>query len=105
MPMRAALITGTVVSLATVSAWSVAATATIGSVPPLHLDWRHHFTGSYLALAAAPTGNAIELFAVVAFIYTACLFCAGMRARGRRERERAQQPGRDVARPMVGGRR
>ena len=37
----------------------------MGPLPALHLSW-HHPLASYLALAAAPTGNGRELFAVVA---------------------------------------
>jgi hypothetical protein len=50
----------------------------MGPVPPLHLSV-HHPVASYLALASAPTGNGLELFAVVAFIYAMCLFLAGWR--------------------------
>jgi alkylhydroperoxidase family enzyme len=85
--VKGALTTGSVLSLLAVSAWSVSTVATAPATPQLHLDWRHHFLASYMALAGAPTGNAAELFAVVAFIYALCLFCAGMRARGRRNRE------------------
>jgi hypothetical protein len=35
----------------------------------------------YAQLAAAPTGNGAELFAVVAFIYAACLLVSGWRQR------------------------
>ena len=73
---------GTVVSLLVVGAWSVLGAATLGPVPPLHLSV-HHPVASYLALAAAPTGNAAGLFAVVAAIYTLCLFAA-LRRRGQR---------------------
>ncbi len=83
--MKRGLVAGTVVSLIVVGFWSAAAAA-IGPVPPLHQD-RHHLVASYLALAAAPTGNAAELFAVVAVIYAVCLFPAAMRrARTRRGR-------------------
>ena len=78
---------GTVLSLLVVGAWSVIGAATLGPVPPLHLSV-HHPVASYLALAAAPTGNAAELFAVVAVIYALCLFCAGWR--------RARQGARDA---------
>ena len=84
--MKRGLVAGTVVSLIVVGFWSAAAAATIGPVPPLHLSV-HHLVASYLALAAAPTGNAAELFAVVAVIYAVCLFTAAMRrARTRRGR-------------------
>ena len=83
--MKRGLVAGTVVSLIVVGFWSAAAAA-MGPVPPLHLGV-HHPVASYLALAAAPTGNAAELFAVVAVIYAVCLFPAAMRrARTRRGR-------------------
>ena len=83
--MTRGLVAGTVVSLIVAGFWSAAAAA-IGPVPPLHLDW-HHPVASYLALAAAPTGNAAELFAVVAVIYAVCLFTAARRrARTREDR-------------------
>jgi len=72
------LVAGTVVSLIVVGFWSAAAAATMGPVPPLHLDW-HHPVASYLALASAPTGNGAELFAVVAVMYALCLFRAALR--------------------------
>jgi hypothetical protein len=65
-------------SLAAVSVWSYMASLAIGPAGPLHLTWRHP-AASYLALAAAPTGNGWELFAVVAFIYAACLLVSGWR--------------------------
>ncbi len=82
--MTRGLVAGTVVSLIVVGLWSAAAAAAMGPVPPLHPSWRHP-VASYLALAAAPTGNAAELFAAVAVIYAVCLFPAAMRrARTRR---------------------
>ena len=89
--MRGALAAGTVLSLLVVGAWSVAGAATLGPVPQLHLDWRHHPLAAYLTLAAAPTGNAAELFAVVAVIYAVCLFRAGRR-RARRAARAARNP-------------
>ena len=84
--MKRGLVAGTVVSLIVVGLWSAAAAAAMGPVPPLQLSV-HHPVASYLALAAAPTGNAAELFAVVAVIYAVCLFTAAMRrARTRRGR-------------------
>ena len=84
--MRRGLGAGTVVALIVTGAWSILAAATTGPVPPLHLSWRHP-VASYLVLAAAPTGNAAELSAVVAVIYAVCLFTAAMRrARTRRGR-------------------
>ena len=83
--MTRGLVAGTVVSLIVVGFWSAAAAA-VGPVPPPHLSV-HHPVASYLALAAAPTGNAAELFAVVAVIYAVCLFTAARRrARTRRGR-------------------
>ena len=76
--MKGALATGTVLSMAVTGAWSSRAAATMGPVPALHLSW-HHPVASYLALAAAPTGNAAELFAVIAVIYALCLFRAARR--------------------------
>jgi len=72
------LVAGTVVSLIVVGAWSALAAATMGPVPPLHLSV-HHPVASYLALAAAPTVNATELFIVVAVIYAVFLSPAAMR--------------------------
>jgi hypothetical protein len=83
MRLRAPLITGTVLSLAAVSAWGYMADLAIGPAGPLHLDSRH-LVASYAALAAAPAGNAAELFAVVAFIYFACFLVAGWRYGRRR---------------------
>jgi len=82
--VKRGLVAGTAVSLIVVGAWPVAGAATMGPVPPLHLDW-HHPVAAYLALAAAPTGNAAGLFTVIAVIYALCLFRAGWRrARNRR---------------------
>ena len=76
--MKRGLLAGTVVSLIVVGLWSVSAAASMGPAPALHLSWRHP-VASYVALAAAPTGNAAELFAVVAAIYVVCLLVAGWR--------------------------
>ena len=76
--MKGALVTGTIVSLAVASAWAWMSALTIGPAGPMHLTWRHP-AASYVTLAAAPTGNGLELFAVVAFIYAACIFVAGWR--------------------------
>ncbi len=80
--MRGALIAGTVLSVLVTGAWSLMAAATMGPAPALRLSW-HHPVASYLALAAAPTGSGLELFAVVAVIYAVCLLRAGWRARER----------------------
>ena len=84
--MTRGLVAGTVVSLTVAGYWPAAAAAVIGPVPPLHLPV-HHLVASCLALAAAPAGNAAELFAAVAVIYAVCLFTAARRrARTRRGR-------------------
>ena len=71
--MKRGLVAGTVLSLIVVGAWSAVGGGVDGPGPALHLSWRHP-VASYLALAAAPTGNGAELFAVVAVIYVVCLF-------------------------------
>jgi hypothetical protein len=76
--VKGALITGTVVSLAVTAAWSWMAAVTIGPAGPLNLTW-HHPLASYLALAAAPTGNGWELSAVIAFIFATCFLVSGRR--------------------------
>jgi hypothetical protein len=76
--MKGALITGFIVSLAVTAAWAWMSALTIGPSGPLDVTWRHP-EASYLALAAAPTGNGWELFAVVAFIFGVCIFVAGWR--------------------------
>jgi hypothetical protein len=75
--VRRPLIAGTVLSLAAVSAWSYIASLAIGPAVPLHLG--RNLLTDYAQLAAAATGNAAELFAVVAFIYAACLLVHGWR--------------------------
>ena len=82
MSARTPLITGTVLSLAVVSAWSWSAALTIGPAAPLHLSL-HHPLASYATLAGAPTGNGWELFAVVAVIYALCLLVSGWRRQRR----------------------
>jgi hypothetical protein len=72
---RGPLITGTVLSAAVVSAWSWTASLTIGPAAPLHLT--RDLPSDYAQLASAPTGNGAELFAVVAFIFAACLLVSG----------------------------
>jgi hypothetical protein len=76
--LRAPLITGTIASLAVTAAWAWVSSLTIGPAGPLHLTWRHP-AASYLALAAAPTGNGAELFAAIAAIYALCLLVSGWR--------------------------
>jgi hypothetical protein len=74
---RGPLITGTVLSMAVVSAWSWMASLAIGPAAPLHLG--RNLPPDYAQLAAAPTGNGAGLFAVVACIYAACLLVSGWR--------------------------
>jgi hypothetical protein len=76
--MKGALITGTTVSLAVTALWAWMSAVTIGPAAPLYLTWRHP-ARSYLLLAAAPTGNGWELFAVIAAIFAACFLAAGLR--------------------------
>jgi hypothetical protein len=76
--MKGALITGTTVSLAVTAVWAWMSALTIGPAGPLDLTWRHP-ARSYLLLAAAPTGNGWELFAVVASIFAACFLVSGLR--------------------------
>jgi hypothetical protein len=106
MGIRAALVTGTVLSLAAVSAWSLSAAGTIGAPGPLHLS--RDLPGDYAALASAPTGNGMALFAVVALIYAACFLVSGLR-RFRRERTAVLEPERarqdDGAAEYAAGRR
>ena len=77
MSVRAPLAAGTVLSLAVVSAWSYIASLAIGPAAPLHLG--RNLLSDYAQLASAPTGNAAELFAVVAAIYALCLLVSGWR--------------------------
>ena len=48
-----------------------------------------HPLASYRALADAPSGNGLELFALVAFIFAVCIFVAGWR------HARRPDPGRE----------
>ena len=81
MTIRGPLITGTALSLAVVSAWSWSAALTEGAAAPLHLA--RDLPADYAQLAAAPTGNGWELFAVVAAIYALCLLVSGWRQQRR----------------------
>jgi hypothetical protein len=87
MGTRAALTAGTVLSVAVTAVWSWTATLAIGPAAPLHLT--RDLPGDYMQLAAAPTGNAVALFAVVAAICALCLFVSGLRARRTAWREAA----------------
>jgi hypothetical protein len=84
MSMRAPLAAGTVLSLGAVAA---IASQDPGPAPVLHLSARHPL-GAYLALAGAAAGNGWELFALIALIFSACLFVAGLR----QERRRGRRP-------------
>ena len=64
---------GTVLSLGAVAAM---ARLDPGSVSFPHLSARH-LAASYMALAAAPFGNGLELFALVAVVFAACFLVAG----------------------------
>ena len=77
MSVRAPLITGTVLSLVVVAAWSWSAALTEDPATPLHLD--RDLRADYAQLAAASAGNGWELFAVVAAIYALCLLISGWR--------------------------
>jgi hypothetical protein len=81
MSVRGPLITGTVLSLAVVSAWSYMASLAIGPAAPLHLG--RNLPADYVHLADGPTGNGWELFAVVAAIYALCLLVSGWRCHRR----------------------
>jgi hypothetical protein len=67
------LAAGTVLSLAAVAA---IARNDPGPAAFPRLSARHPLA-SYLALAAAPFGNGLELFIMVAFIFAVCIFVAG----------------------------
>ncbi len=77
MSVRAAMAAGTALSVAVTAAWAWAASLTIGPAAPLHLG--RNLVSDYAQLAAAPTGDGWELFAVVASIYAACLLVSGWR--------------------------
>ena len=77
MSVRAPLAAGTVLSLAVVSAWSYIASLAIG--PCRAAAPGRNLVSDYMQLASAPTGNAAELFAVVAAIYALCLLVSGWR--------------------------
>ena len=69
------LAAGTVLSLAAVAA---IASQDPGPVPFPRLSARDPLA-SYRALAAAPFGSGLELFALVASIFAVCIFVAGWR--------------------------
>lgn len=76
--MKGALVTGALASLAVTAAWAWMSALAVGPAGPLDLTWRHP-AASYVVLAAAPTGNAWELFAVVAVVFGACFLVTGWR--------------------------
>ena len=81
--MKRALVTAFIISLAVTAAWAWMSALTIGpAAGPLDVTWRHP-EASYMTLAAAPTGNGWELFAVVAFIFAVCFLVTGLRRRRR----------------------
>ena len=84
--MRIPLATGTVLSLAAVAA---IASQDPGPAAFPRISARHPLT-SYRALAAAPFGNGLELFAMVAFIFAVCIFVAGWRHARHPDRGRGQ---------------
>ena len=73
--MRIPLAVGTAVNLAAISGL---ACLDPGPVAFPDLSARDPLA-SYRALADAPTGNGLELFALVASIFAACIFVAGWR--------------------------
>ena len=77
MSARAALAAGTAVSFAVTAAWSYLASLAAGPAGPARLG--RDLPADYARLAAAPTGNGWELFAVLAVIYAACLLVSGWR--------------------------
>jgi hypothetical protein len=76
------LLAGTVLSLAAVAA---VASQDPGPVAFPRMSIRHPLA-SYLALGAAPFGNGLVLFALVGFIYAACIFIASWRYERRQQR-------------------
>ena len=73
---------------------SLAAVAAIASQDPgpasfPRLSPRHPLA-AYMALAAAPFGNGLELFALVAFIFAVCIFVTGWRKARRPDLRREQ---------------
>ena len=75
--MKRAFVTGTIVSLAVTAAWAWLSSVAVGPAGPMDLTL-HHPAASYISLAAAPTGNGWELFAVVAFIFGVCFLVTGL---------------------------
>ena len=86
MSIRVGLAAGTVLSFGAVAA---IASQDPGPVAFPRLSARHP-VASYRALADAPFGNGLELFALTAFIYFVCIFVAGWR-RARRPDPRRER--------------
>lgn len=87
MSTRAALASGTVLSVTATAAWSWTASLTVG--PAAFPRLTRSLPADYAGLAAAPAGNGPALFAVLAVIYAACFLASGLRARRRALREAA----------------
>jgi len=85
MAVRAPLAAGTAVNLAAVSGLACLDPGPV-QFPPLSA---RHPLASYMALAAAPFGNAWELFALVASVFAVCFLVAGRRRYRRAEGEDA----------------
>ena len=84
MSMPTPLALGTALSLGAVAA---IASQDPGPAPVVHLSARHPL-GAYLVLAGAPLGSAWELFALIAVIFSVCIFVAGLRQERRRHQGR-----------------
>ena len=80
MSIRGPLVAGTVLSLGAVA---MIARQDPGRATVPYLSARHPLA-SYRALADAPFGNGLELFALVAFVFFACFLAAGWRHARRR---------------------
>ena len=75
MSIMRPLIAGTVLSLGSVA---LIGREIPGRMPFPHLSPRH-LAASYMALADAPFGNGLELFALIAVIFAGCFLVAGRR--------------------------
>ena len=84
---------GSIRTLAAGTVLSLAAVAVIASQDPGRAAFPRMSArdplASYRALADAPFGNGVELFALVAFIFAVCIFVAGRRP------ARRPDPGRE----------
>jgi len=86
MSIRAALVTGTSVSLAATAAWAATAALAVGPPQAVRLD--RDLPADYARLACAATGSGLVLFAVLAVTYALCFLVSGLRARAGREPQR-----------------